>query len=449
LGAASTAANGRYPSAQQLVEQPDDPNRLWLRATFGLLTSTDRGRTWNWVCEEAVGYRGTTDPAIAVTAGGNLLAGVFDGLSVTQNAGCDWDFAPGIGDRFVKDVSVEKDAPLRALIVASRPTDSTATAYEFEVLRTVDAGGSWTQVGADLDDRYIPQTIDAAPSDPSRVYVTATKAVLEGGERDAVLFRSSDGGEAWEEIALAQVTPTEIPLIAAIHPADPDTLYVRVQGDVRPSGFVESYLLVSSNAGTTFEEKIRENADMLGFALSSDGNTVLVGFGDSRAEGNQRPIDADAAGLFRATASALEFEKIQEGHVGCLTWTANDLFVCRAQSLEDFELGISDDAGDTITPVAQLGDVHGLVECPAGSQAEIACSDKWEPICGRLPGCGMPAAGTGGVPPVADAGDPGPMLEPGGGSSSCGCRIAGGRTPWSVAFAASAVFGLLATRRRR
>ena len=32
-------ANGRYPAAQSLAVDPSDPRRLWLRATYGLLTS--------------------------------------------------------------------------------------------------------------------------------------------------------------------------------------------------------------------------------------------------------------------------------------------------------------------------------------------------------------------------------------------------------------------------
>src|SRR5688572_14774758 len=87
--AAPAVANGRYPTAQQLVEQPDDPNRLWLRSTYGMLTSADRGETWKWVCELAVGYSGDTDPAIAVTAGGNVLVALYDGVKMTTDNGCE------------------------------------------------------------------------------------------------------------------------------------------------------------------------------------------------------------------------------------------------------------------------------------------------------------------------------------------------------------------------
>src|SRR6185503_7772783 len=89
LGVSSHAvANGRFPNAQQLVVSPTNPDRLWLRATHGVLTSADRGKTWRWVCEEAVGYSGTRDPSIGVTATGAVLVGV-SGLSISRDDGCD------------------------------------------------------------------------------------------------------------------------------------------------------------------------------------------------------------------------------------------------------------------------------------------------------------------------------------------------------------------------
>src|SRR5687768_4664985 len=86
-------ANARFPNAQQLVVHPTNPDRLWLRATHGVLTSPDRGKTWRWVCEEAVGYTGTRDPPIGVTQTGAVLVGV-SGLSISRDEGCDWNFHP-------------------------------------------------------------------------------------------------------------------------------------------------------------------------------------------------------------------------------------------------------------------------------------------------------------------------------------------------------------------
>ena len=101
LGCAATAlgllshadralANGRFPNAQQLIVAPDNPDRLWLRATHGVLTSADRGKTWRWICEEAIGYSGTRTPRSRVTGHRRGARRAFRDLSVSRDDGCEW-----------------------------------------------------------------------------------------------------------------------------------------------------------------------------------------------------------------------------------------------------------------------------------------------------------------------------------------------------------------------
>ena len=98
LGAALVAsapalAKGRFPAANQLVVTPGKPDALVLRTTFGVLFSNDAGKTWDWVCERAVGYGGVWDPPIAAFANGTVIAGTIDGLAVSPDHGCAWGFA--------------------------------------------------------------------------------------------------------------------------------------------------------------------------------------------------------------------------------------------------------------------------------------------------------------------------------------------------------------------
>src|SRR5688500_9657882 len=88
LASAPAAANGRFPSAQLVLTDPSDPDRLWVRGTHGVLTSADRGCTWHLICEAALGYRGTEDPMLGVMADGTVIAGIFDGMATSRNRGC-------------------------------------------------------------------------------------------------------------------------------------------------------------------------------------------------------------------------------------------------------------------------------------------------------------------------------------------------------------------------
>src|SRR5262245_12927572 len=83
LAATTAHANGRYPEANQLVvDRGGDPARLVLRTTYGLVQSTDAGKTWRWICEDAIGYSGEWDAPIGIAGDATILAGTPSGISV-------------------------------------------------------------------------------------------------------------------------------------------------------------------------------------------------------------------------------------------------------------------------------------------------------------------------------------------------------------------------------
>src|ERR1700742_3353827 len=83
-------ANGRYPASGQIIVHPSNPDVLLVRATYGLMISTDHGKTWGWLCEPAVGYGNVEDPAMGFMSDGTILAGIFEGLSIGTPDACQW-----------------------------------------------------------------------------------------------------------------------------------------------------------------------------------------------------------------------------------------------------------------------------------------------------------------------------------------------------------------------
>src|SRR5690349_19724241 len=81
-------ANGRAPQAISLVPQPGDPQTLFLATTFGLLVSHDEGCTFNWMCEQSIGYGGVWDPTYKIGSDGTIFATTFEGLRVSRDGGC-------------------------------------------------------------------------------------------------------------------------------------------------------------------------------------------------------------------------------------------------------------------------------------------------------------------------------------------------------------------------
>ena len=114
-------ANGRYPAAQQVIEDPRDSNHLIVRATYGLLVTRDAGKSWSLICEQAVGYGSNQDPVLGLFENGNLMAGLFGGLALAPEDGCSWSLAPGgVSDMEIIDVTVDPGQRAHGLALATR-----------------------------------------------------------------------------------------------------------------------------------------------------------------------------------------------------------------------------------------------------------------------------------------------------------------------------------------
>src|SRR5579859_4462551 len=140
----TSLANGRYPLANQLVLDPKNPAHMVARTTFGILDTEDSGRTWTWICEQAVGFFGAAeDPAIAVMADGSTIVASSQGLSLSRDGGCSWIHRiPPDGNRAGIDLAVDPTNPHDALALES----STATGvYAVYLVKTSDDGATWNE----------------------------------------------------------------------------------------------------------------------------------------------------------------------------------------------------------------------------------------------------------------------------------------------------------------
>src|SRR5690349_16193167 len=192
FSARDARANGRFPVADQLIVDPNDAAHIVLRTTYGVLETSNAGSSWGWICEVAVGYGGTQDPAIGILADGTVLAGVFEGLSVSHDRGCSWAMAGApLEKEFIIDVSVHKDDPSRGVAMTST---GTGMGFHVIVAETADNGVTWTQAGVALPTDLIALTLDVAPSDPNRIYATG----LVGKALQPAIERTDDRGATWQ-----------------------------------------------------------------------------------------------------------------------------------------------------------------------------------------------------------------------------------------------------------
>lgn len=455
---APAQANGRFPESLRLLEHPGDPDRLYLGATYGLLVTQDRGKNWYSICEQAFALEYVTgDPLLEVLSDGTLVSGIYVSVNVSRDCGCGWTATLATAAKEnISDLTADKNGHLLATV-----HDVRSGMGKVRIHQSVDGGKTWTlliNLPDAINDAY---TIDVAPSDPNRIYVTAVTSMPDD---PALLLVSKDRGKTWTQSEIPGTSAAVQPFIAAVHPTNPDLIFVRTDDWSAEGDFAaQDALLQSNDGGKTWTERLRKNAKLLGFALSPDGTAVLAGYGDPVQAGG-RTTNSDDFGIWRAAAApGSQFQRIYAAAISCLRWTGQGLYACMVQNHPDvpspgMSVGFSPNVDFTMTtanPFTSLLDVK-KVKGPLGCTA-ATCTNAWSmpfmgdgAVCEQLEAtCAVDAtknvlscpatgggtggagnasggaSGSGGAAGGRDGGSSGgnDASSGGGGGSGCGCTV--------------------------
>jgi hypothetical protein len=462
--ASSARANGRFPRAERLIEDPRDPDHLTLAATYGLVVTRDRGVRWYYICEASFagidGYVG--DPLFDFAADGTMLVDVQSSLNVSADEGCSWSPAFGGSGAYVPDFTVSRnDGRILSLISANEDGGVAVRVGE-----STDQGKSFHLLGTALP-TGIAFTIDVPPSQPDSIYVSA-RSKTNAPE----LLRSTDRGNNWTHIDLS-IGADEVPYIAAIDPNDPDKIFLRTDVQTTIDGVLtaDDALYYTADGGMSWREEFRAPAQMLGFALSPDGGTVVLGYGDPVDA--DIPVDPTVLGVYRAATSDFAFTRLSTESTTCLSWTKTGIYVCTSPQDTGYALAFAEGSslgpdGGGLTPLLYLNELQGPPPC-CGARA-AACAASWPSTCATFGACdaGVSNDASCGAAPandtdandvlpeasISDSGSP-VDAEPSsptpnvGGNASSGCGVAGrsiNRAPWEAVLALAFLGG--AARRR-
>jgi hypothetical protein len=384
-------ANGRFPAAGMLVAQPNDPSHLVLRATYGLLFSSDGGASWDWLCESPVGYGGAEDPSVVLTGSGAVLVGTFKGMQRSADRGCTWSRDSKLPASIV-DMTTRPSAPDRvyALSCLYSKAGDAGPLFDSELFVSDDAGEHWVSRGA-LDPTVLYDGIEVAPSDPKRVYLSGIHS--RGKDTTGALLVSNDDGRHWAEHPVAFGPSDRGVYVAGVDPHDANLVYVRTSGP-------ETNRLTVSDDGGKSSRVIYTDAALQGFALADDGATVYAG----SAKG----------GLARASRGEYRFEKAWAKGVQCLTSVGSELWACTPTST-GFVVGASRDRGDTFGSKLTLAGMRGPLQGCAGANAAAQCTTEWAALRALV---AIDAGAT-----IVDAGAPTASAPPA--RRGCGCGAVG------------------------
>ncbi|MFK7987938.1 MAG: hypothetical protein AB8I08_18105 [Sandaracinaceae bacterium] len=416
---ATASAHGRPASMGRIVEDPLSPGRRVARATWGLARSDD-GTNWRWGCAASYGVDARNeDPAIAY-ARGAIVLGTFEGLLRSTDEGCTWE-RPSELLTNVFVVEVVALTPDRLMAVGA------LTAQPDQLFESVDAGQTWTRLGAPFGDVVIERLLPAGDV----LYASGSLADDGEGNRVPTLLRSEDGGLRFEATPVPIEEGERGLVVWATALDDADVIYAEMlhfNGEPAPER-----ILRSEDAGATWETVLRLPY-VGGLVVTPEG--VFVG---SRLGGLHHAEDGRS------------FETIDPDlAVTCLSDLSDGLFVCVDEAISGYALGRWN--GADVDVLTRLSEIDEPMICAPCSDVGAVCP-AWEPdiivdlgLDAELPPDFDPDAATGAP---RDAGLPS-ECRPESPSPGCGCRLAGsGPRATNAAVWLCGLLGLVCLRRRR
>jgi hypothetical protein len=441
----STAwANGRFPRAERLSEDPSSSSRLVLSATYGLLLTNDRGQNWSYLCEKAFSLQDSYlgDPLFAWSGDGTQLVGVQSSLNLSHDEACTWtsSLGGGLGQLVIDFALAGGGSTVVALVDAYQDGG-----VVHQLQESTDNGSTWRPIGIPLP-VLTAYTVDVDASDGAHIFVTAASPDGQGS-----FLVSTTHGASWQSYPIPGTSADEPPYIALIHPGDANKIYVRTDSWLLTDGneVGNDALFYSSDGGLTWSEEFRASAKLLGVALSPGGDTLLLGYGDPKTE--PFVVDETAMGIYASPSDAFQFARIYDGAITCLTWTPSGIYACTSQVDVGYALGFVPNldalatTGDGFSPLLRLSEIKGPLAC-CGGAATLVCGAVWPTACGvfgacadggvSLPVCTVDDGGTDRADAAAPLGDGASDTRSSVGSdgglapksgSACSCHLSDGR----------------------
>jgi len=374
------AANGRPPASNAVFFKPGDPQSIYVATTFGLLASTDACHFY-WFCEQDIGIGGGFDPHYGVTAVGTIIATTFSGVRISRDGGC--SFTTQLGTYYTSGLAI---GPTGDVWVGTSDAGSGNAVFVSH-----DDGASFDPPAATttLPGTMWFRSLAAAPSDPSRVYVSGYQVSAGAMPPSTHLFRTDDHGVTWVELAVTGLTYANQPTLdlAAVDPTDPNIVYLISRLASPPYGDI---LYRSDNAGATI-------AQVLATASTINGTVVRQNHVVDVTTQNDGLYESSTGTAFSVISTQLQF--------GCLGERSDGtLFACASNYEPDYKALASSHDGVTWAPALQFEYLTGpLDSCAIGTAEQDICAGMFDSLGVQL-GKQDSQCSTGSGSPVPDAG---------------------------------------------
>jgi photosystem II stability/assembly factor-like uncharacterized protein len=301
-----------------LAADPSDPQTIYVAAAGGGVWKTvNGGDSWTAL----------TDDQPTLTMGAIVLAPNHPEVIYAGTGEAD-----GVGPAFLASYS---------------PT----IFYGRGVLKSIDAGATWTLLGNDVFDRRSISRIVVDPNDMNIVYVAVGEPGFNGLTGNQGIWKSTDGGQTWINTTAASGLPDNQAYTDVImDPSDNQHLFAAIG---TPSGNAANGLYETTDAGATW-------------TLSTGNGTFPVGFTDARITLAISPTDPSRLYATIATGGGSLYRFLRSDDGGGSWITLNAPNYLGGQGNYDTTLAIDPTDPNRVYAGGQGGDTGVIESTDAG-----------------------------------------------------------------------------------
>lgn len=326
-------------------------------------------------------FRGGRSNAVCGVVGDRLtyyFGGTGGGVWKTTDAGLTWK---NVSDGFFKSGSVgaiavaPSDPNVVYVGMGEHAIRGVMTSHGDGVYKSTDAGQTWSPIGLP-DSRHIA-AIRVHPNHPDHLFV-AVQGAQYGPSAERGVYRSTDGGESWEQVLFVNETTGAADLSLDAH--NPRILYAGMWDHQRTpwkirSGGPGSGIHKSTDGGTTWKKLSGGLPDAMGkVAVDVSAANPEVVYANVEAEGKK-------GGVYRSDNGGKSWRQASSDRATVArAWYYIEIFADPVDADQVYVLNAgmlkSIDGGQNFTPVANPhSDQHDLWIHPTNSQNMILAND--------------------------------------------------------------------------
>ncbi|MEM7104671.1 MAG: glycosyl hydrolase [Bacteroidota bacterium] len=299
------------------------------------------------------------------------------GVWRTKDGGSNWqNISDGYFGGSIGAVAVSESNHNIIYVGGGEKTLRGNVSHGYGMWKSVDAGRTWEQIGL-KDSRHISR-VRIHPENPDIVYVAAMGNIYKPTEERGV-FRTIDGGKTWEKILYVSDKAGAVDLV--LDPSNPRIMYASFWEVNRTpysfsSGGEDSGMWKSTDGGETWEDISRNDG-------LPKGLLGIIGISVSPVNPDRvfAIIENEKGGVFRSDDAGKTWRKMNSSRsLRQRAWYYTRIYADTQDEDIVYVLNVryhrSKDGGKTFTPyVAPHGDHHDLWIAPEDNQRMVIADD--------------------------------------------------------------------------